>query len=70
MIPNNLTDIYDYICNLVGTYTPYVNAQTGDFAIDWSYIVAGASFLIVLYWSCKSVFALLKSLLGGVGNNV
>lgn len=66
----NLELIYDYIIALIGQYTPYVNAQTGDFAIDWSYIVAGAAFLIVLWWSCKSVFALLKSLLGGVMSDV
>lgn len=66
----NLELIYDYIIALIGQYTPYVNAQTGDFAIDWSYIVSGASFLIVLWWSCKSVFVLLKSLLGGVMSDV
>lgn len=66
----NLELIYDYIIALIGQYTPYVNAQTGDFAIDWSYIVAGSAFLIVLWWSCKSVFALLKSLLGGVMSDV
>ena len=66
----NLELIYDYIIALIGQYTPYVNAQTGDFAIDYSYIVAGAAFLIVLWWSCKSVFALLKSMLGGLAENV
>lgn len=57
--------IYDYIVDLFGTYSPYVNAQTGNYAIDFTYILAGAAFLIVLNYACKSVFTLLKALLGG-----
>lgn len=56
--------ITDFIIDLLGTYTPFVDSQ-GNFAIDYSYIVAGVCLCIALHWSCKCVYTLLKALLGG-----
>lgn len=60
----NAQTIYDYIVSLLGTYSPYVDNQ-GNFAIDYTYIVAGVCLCIALYWCFKAVFTLLKALLGG-----
>ena len=50
------TYVIDLWNELVGTYTPYVNAQTGAFATDWGY-VACSVFVILVAIGCYKLIA-------------
>ena len=54
--------IYDYVIQLLGTYTPIVDANGTH--IDMAYVCAAACLLIAVWFCFRGFLMLLKGVLG------